>query len=128
LKSQLTQEKLADRGIAAVVRGRRSALIPFGARWNEISVGFEQLSDIFGFRVIVKTQARLLPGRSALCTPPGRWCRGASRIIVSTPKANDYHSIHTTVIGPSNQRVELQIRTIEMHELAEYGIAAHCAL
>src|ERR1700681_1829284 len=44
---------------------------------------------------------------------------------VSTPKQNDYHSIHTTLIGPGKQRVELQIRTTEMHEIAEYGIAAH---
>ena len=88
------------------------------------SVGFEQLSDIFGFRVIVKTVADCYQALGIVHTTwpmvPGRF-----KDYVSTPKANDYRSIHTTVIGPGKQRVELQIRTDEMHEIAEYGIAAH---
>ena len=88
------------------------------------SVGFEQLSDIFGFRVIVKTLADCYQALGIVHTTwpvvPGRF-----KDYVSTPKANDYRSIHTTVIGPGKQRVELQIRTVEMHEIAEYGIAAH---
>ena len=88
------------------------------------SVGFEQLSDIFGFRVIVKTVADCYQALGIVHTTwpmvPGRF-----KDYISTPKANDYRSIHTTVIGPGKQRVELQIRTTEMHEIAEYGIAAH---
>ena len=88
------------------------------------SVGFEQLSDIFGFRVVVKTMADCYQALGIVHTTwpmvPGRF-----KDYISTPKANDYRSIHTTVIGPSKQRVELQIRTTEMHEIAEYGIAAH---
>src|SRR5476651_774322 len=123
IEKQLTK-KLADRGIAAVVRGRRKRAYSIWRKMERKSVGFEQLSDIFGFRVVVKTQADCYQALGIVHTTwpmvPGRF-----KDYVSTPKANDYHSIHTTVIGPSNQRVELQIRTIAMHELAEYGIAAH---
>src|SRR5208337_2593634 len=88
------------------------------------SVGFEQLSDIFGFRVIVKTLPQCYEALGVVHTTwrvvPDRF-----KDYISTPKQNDYRSIHTTVIGPGSQRVELQIRTREMHEIAEYGIAAH---
>jgi guanosine-3',5'-bis(diphosphate) 3'-pyrophosphohydrolase len=95
-----------------------------GRKMERKSVGFEQLSDIFGFRVVVKT-SRPATARSASCTPPGRWCPGRFKDYISTPKQNDYRSIHTTVIGPGKQRVELQIRTEEMNQIAEFGIAAH---
>ncbi len=88
------------------------------------SVGFEQLSDIVGFRVIVGTVAECYQALGIVHTTwpmvPGRF-----KDYVSTPKQNDYRSIHTTLIGPGKQRVELQIRTREMHQIAEYGIAAH---
>jgi RelA/SpoT family (p)ppGpp synthetase len=88
------------------------------------SVGFEQLSDIFGFRVVVKTVADCYQALGIVHTT---WPMVPERFkdYISTPKRNDYRSIHTTVIGPGQQRVELQIRTTEMHEIAEYGIAAH---
>ncbi len=123
IEEQLTR-KLADRGIAATVQGRRKRAYSISRKMERKSVGFEQLSDIFGFRVIVKTQADCYAALGVVHTTwpvvPGRF-----KDYVSTPKANDYRSIHTTVIGPGNQRVELQIRTQEMHEIAEYGIAAH---
>src|SRR5207237_5699363 len=88
------------------------------------SVGFEQLSDIFGVRVVLKDVEACYRALGVVHTTwpmvPGRF-----KDYVSTPKQNDYRSLHTTVIGPGNQRVELQIRTEEMHEIAEYGIAAH---
>ncbi|WP_425374651.1 RelA/SpoT family protein [Pseudolabrys taiwanensis] len=123
IESQLTK-KLSDRGIDAVVKGRRKRAYSIWRKMERKSVGFEQLSDIFGFRVIVKTMADCYQALGIVHTTwptvPGRF-----KDYISTPKANDYRSIHTTVIGPGKQRVELQIRTREMHEIAEYGIAAH---
>src|SRR5476649_1593097 len=123
IEKQLTK-KLADSGIEARVVGRRKRAYSIWRKMERKSVGFEQLSDIFGFRVIVKSLADCYQALGIVHTTwpvvPGRF-----KDYVSTPKQNDYRSIHTTVIGPSNQRVELQIRTVAMHEIAEYGIAAH---
>ena len=123
IEKQLTK-KLADRGIDARVAGRRKRAYSIWRKMERKSVGFEQLSDIFGFRVIVKSLADCYQAlgivHSSWPMVPGRF-----KDYISTPKGNDYRSIHTTVIGPSKQRVELQIRTVSMHEIAEYGIAAH---
>jgi guanosine-3',5'-bis(diphosphate) 3'-pyrophosphohydrolase len=88
------------------------------------ALSFEQLSDIFGFRVVVDTVEDCYRALGAIHTTwsmvPGRF-----KDYISTPKQNDYRSIHTTIVGPSRQRVELQIRTREMNKIAEYGVAAH---
>src|SRR6202011_2215526 len=88
------------------------------------SVGFEQLSDIVGFRIVVERVEDCYQALGIVHTTwpvvPGRF-----KDYISTPKQNDYRSIHSTVIGPGKQRVELQIRTREMQQIAEYGIAAH---
>jgi RelA/SpoT family (p)ppGpp synthetase len=123
IEQQLTK-KLADRGISAEVTGRRKRAYSVWRKMERKSVGFEQLSDIFGFRVVVRTLAECYQALGIVHTTwpvvPGRF-----KDYISTPKQNDYCSIHTTVIGPGRQRVELQIRTAAMHEIAEYGIAAH---
>src|SRR5579871_463092 len=123
IEAQLAR-KLATRGIAATVTGRRKRPYSIWRKMERKAVGFEQLSDIFGFRVIVKTVPECYQALGVVHTTwpvvPGRF-----KDYISTPKQNDYRSIHTTVIGPGNQRVELQIRTEEMDEIAEYGIAAH---
>ncbi|HWW46509.1 MAG TPA: bifunctional (p)ppGpp synthetase/guanosine-3',5'-bis(diphosphate) 3'-pyrophosphohydrolase [Xanthobacteraceae bacterium] len=123
IESQLSA-KLAKAGMVARVFGRRKR--PFSI-WNKMerkSVGFEQLSDIFGFRVVLQTVPECYAALGLVHTTwpvvPGRF-----KDYISTPKQNDYCSIHTTVIGPGNQRVELQIRTEEMDRIAELGIAAH---
>jgi RelA/SpoT family (p)ppGpp synthetase len=123
IEQQLTK-KLADRGIEARVTGRAKRAYSVWRKMERKSVGFEQLSDIFGFRVIVNSVADCYQALGIVHTT---WPMVPARFkdYISTPKANEYHSLHTTVIGPGNQRVELQIRTVEMHEIAEYGIAAH---
>jgi GTP diphosphokinase / guanosine-3',5'-bis(diphosphate) 3'-diphosphatase len=123
IEQQLTH-KFADRGIAAIVAGRQKRPYSIWCKMERKSVGFEQLSDIFGFRVIVSDVEECYRALGIVHTTwpvvPGRF-----KDYVSTAKQNDYRSIHTTVIGPGRQRVELQIRTHTMHEIAEYGIAAH---
>jgi RelA/SpoT family (p)ppGpp synthetase len=115
---------LAKHQMTAQVKGRRKRAFSIWTKMERKSVGFEQLSDIFGFRVIVDSVEECYRALGIVHTAwpvvPGRF-----KDYISTPKQNDYRSIHTTVIGPGNQRVELQIRTREMDEIAELGIAAH---
>ena len=122
---QQLAKKLGDRGIAAEVSGRRKRAYSIWRKMERKAVGFEQLSDIFGFRVVINgSVAECYQALGIVHTSwpvvPGRF-----KDYISTPKQNDYRSIHSTVIGPGKQRVELQIRTREMQQIAEYGIAAH---
>jgi GTP pyrophosphokinase len=123
IERELTEE-LSKRGIDAEVKGRQKAPYSIFKKMEHKSIAFEQLSDIFGFRVVVKEveDCYRVVGvvHTKWPTVPGRF-----KDYISTPKQNDYRSIHTTVVGPGRQRVELQVRTRNMHEIAEYGIAAH---
>ncbi|PVE24399.1 bifunctional (p)ppGpp synthetase/guanosine-3',5'-bis(diphosphate) 3'-pyrophosphohydrolase [Microvirga sp. KLBC 81] len=116
--------KLKAQGIDAQVSGRQKRPYSIWRKMERKSVSFEQLSDIFAFRIIVGTVDECYRALGIVHTSwpmvPGRY-----KDYISTPKQNDYRSIHTTVIGPGSQRVELQIRTQEMDEVAEFGIAAH---
>ncbi|MCA3660144.1 MAG: bifunctional (p)ppGpp synthetase/guanosine-3',5'-bis(diphosphate) 3'-pyrophosphohydrolase, partial [Methylobacterium sp.] len=116
--------KLAANGIEGDVKGREKRPYSIWRKMERKSVSFEQLPDILGFRVLVGNIPdcyRVLGiVHNAWPFVPGRF-----KDYISTPKQNDYRSIHTTVVGPKHQRVELQIRTQAMDEIAEYGIAAH---
>jgi GTP diphosphokinase / guanosine-3',5'-bis(diphosphate) 3'-diphosphatase len=117
-------DKLAEVGIAAEVSGREKKPYSIWSKMENKQIGLEQLSDIYAFRVVVDTNDacyRVLGvAHTTWRTVPGRF-----KDYLSTPKQNHYQSIHTTVVGPGHQRVELQIRTHEMHRVAEYGVAAH---
>ena len=123
IESELTQ-KIEAAGLKAEVSGRLKKPYSVWKKMERKSVSFEQLSDILGFRVLVDKvsdcYAVLGLIHTTWSTVPGRF-----KDYISTPKQNDYRSIHTTVIGPRRQRVELQIRTFSMNDIAEFGIAAH---
>ncbi|MCR9219701.1 MAG: bifunctional (p)ppGpp synthetase/guanosine-3',5'-bis(diphosphate) 3'-pyrophosphohydrolase [Alphaproteobacteria bacterium] len=115
---------LSEGEVAAEVSGREKSPYSIWRKMQRQNVGFEQLSDIMAFRVVVEDiddcyrALGLIHG--AYSSVPGRF-----KDYISLPKPNGYRSLHTGVIGPENQRIEIQIRTREMHEIAELGVAAH---
>jgi GTP pyrophosphokinase len=123
IENELTSE-LASRGIKAAVRGRQKQPYSVWSKMERKSIAFEQLSDIFGFRVVVNDVDECYRVIGVVHT---KWPAVPNRFkdYISTPKQNDYRSVHTTVVGPGRQRVELQVRTQEMHDIARFGIAAH---
>lgn len=119
----LRQVVAAD-GLNVEVYGREKKPFSIWRKMQRRSVSLEQLSDIYGFRVIVDDDAAAYAALGMLHrnwrSVPGRF-----KDYISTPKNNGYRSLHTTIIGPERKRVEVQIRTRIMHEVAEYGVAAH---
>ncbi len=116
--------KLAQAGLKAAVYGRNKKPFSIWRKMQNRQISLEQLSDIYGFRVVVDgldaCYRALGIVHSAWRAVPGRF-----KDYISTPKQNNYQSIHTTVVGPRHQWVELQIRTERMHQVADYGVAAH---
>src|SRR5688500_18972733 len=116
--------RLAKHGIDADIKGRMKRPYSIFSKMQRKSIGFEQLSDVFGFRVLVDKDEDCYRALGIVHTAwpmvPGRF-----KDYISTPKQNEYRSLHTTIIGPRQQRVELQIRTRDMDRIADKGIAAH---
>src|SRR5579885_3033165 len=111
-------------GIEAWISGREKTPYSIWRKMQRKNISFEQLSDIMAFRVVVQDVAACYQAlgvlHSSYSMVPGRF-----KDYISTPKPNNYRSLHTGVIGPERQRIEVQIRTREMQEVAELGVAAH---
>src|SRR5579864_7916893 len=116
--------KLKAEGLQASVVGREKSAYSIWRKMQRKDVPFEQLADVMAFRVLVDDIGQCYHAlgviHSAYHVVPGRF-----KDYISTPKPNNYRSLHTGVIGPERQRIEVQIRTREMHEVAELGVAAH---
>lgn len=106
------------------VSGRVKTPYSIWRKMHHKNITFEQLSDIMAFRVQVSDIGQCYQAlgiiHSHYLMIPGRF-----KDYISTPKANNYQSLHTSIIGPQKQRIEIQIRTDEMHAISEYGVAAH---
>ncbi|MFT3986524.1 RelA/SpoT family protein [Aestuariivirga sp.] len=121
---QALTAKLGENGIKAEVYGREKRPYSIWRKMERKLLSLGQLSDIFGFRVIVGTVDQCYRSLG-IVHRTWRAVPGRFKDYISTPKQNDYRSLHTTVIGPHHMRVEMQIRTRLMHEIAERGVAAH---
>ncbi len=118
------RHELEKAGIDAEVFGRAKKPYSIWRKMQEKEIGFSRLSDIYGFRIITRTKADCY---ATLGVIHQRWraIPGRFKDYISEPKSNGYRSIHTTVSGRDGKRVEVQIRTRQMHDVAETGVAAH---
>jgi GTP diphosphokinase / guanosine-3',5'-bis(diphosphate) 3'-diphosphatase len=123
---RLIETKLAERDLQARVSGRFKHLYSIWKKMRADAIDFDQVHDMIAFRLIMPTIPSCYEALGLihqLWKPvPGRF-----KDFIAIPKPNMYQSLHTTVIGPLGERVEVQIRTEEMHRIAEEGIAAHWA-
>jgi len=121
---KMIREKLAEFGVKGEVYGRPKHFYSIYKKMSNREVDFDQIQDLLAFRIMVSNITECYKSLGVIhssCIPvPGRF-----KDYIAIPKVNDYQSLHTTVIGPQAERIEIQIRTHEMHEVAETGVAAH---
>lgn len=121
---EIIQEKLLEYSVKAEIKGRSKHFYSIYKKMNARGVDFDQIQDILAFRVIVAniTECYKVLGiiHSSFKPIPGRF-----KDYIAIPKVNGYQSLHTTVIGPDAERIEIQTRTDEMDNVAETGVAAH---
>jgi GTP pyrophosphokinase len=120
----LLEEKFAQIGVRAQINGRPKHIYSIWKKMKRKGVDFEQIFDLRAVRVLVENEAECY---AALGVVHGLWRHipGEFDDYIATPKANMYRSIHTAVIGPDDKTLEVQIRTHDMHDHAELGVAAH---
>ncbi len=120
----LIEEKMLEYSVQGEVTGRPKHFYSIYKKMQQRGVDFEHIQDLLAFRILVNniTECYKVLGiiHSAFTPVPGRF-----KDYIAIPKVNNYQSLHTTVIGPKAERIEIQIRTFEMHEVAERGVAAH---
>lgn len=118
------EAKLSEGGIEASVEGRAKHFNSIYKKMTEKKMDFEDIYDLFALRVLVKSVSQCYEALGVIHSHfrpvPGRF-----KDYIAMPKANMYQSLHTTVITPLGELMEVQIRTWDMHQVCEYGIAAH---
>ncbi len=118
------QKVLQSAGVSASVKGRGKHLYSIWQKMEKDNLSFEDVYDLMGFRVIVPT-VRACYETLGIVHSTWKPVPGRFKDYIAMPKPNMYQSLHTTLIGPEGQRIEIQIRTPDMHRVAEEGIAAH---
>ncbi len=115
---------LRDIGIEFKIQSRAKKPFSIWRKANEKNIPFSTIADAYGFRIITETEHQAYQALGAIHI---KWSAIPGRLkdYISQPKVNGYRSIHTTVLGPNDQKIEVQIRTLEMHQVAELGVAAH---